>query len=155
MIYILISETNKKNCLILTTSMAGMVRNPAKIMDKKTKLAGWLFPIPTRWCGVCGNSLDSSFVLIFHTVSRMKHGRMLQSFPQVWKRLNLMLENLDWRVREALDEWWETPHTAWRLYLQSKVFGRLEHQRGVEIFLCQKKIKDTTKYPKACASWVN
>ena len=37
-----------KFCLILTTSMAGMVRNPAKTMDKKTKLAGWLFPIPTR-----------------------------------------------------------------------------------------------------------
>ena len=58
-------------CLILTTSMAGMVRNPAKTMDKKTKLAGWLFPIPTRWCNVSGNSLDSSSVVIFHTVSRM------------------------------------------------------------------------------------
>ena len=64
-------------CLILTTFMAGMVRNPAKTMDKKTKLAGWLFPIPTGWCRVSGNSLDSSRVVIFHTVSRMKPGGML------------------------------------------------------------------------------
>ena len=89
--------------MILTMPMAGMVRNPAKTMDKKTKLAGWLFPIPTGWCRVSGNSLDSSSVVIFHTVSRMKPRGMLQSFPQVWKRLNSRLENLDWRVREALD----------------------------------------------------
>ena len=94
---------NLINCLILTMPMAGMVRNPAKTMDKKTKLAGWLFPIPTGRCKVSGNSLDSSNVVIFHTVSRMKTGGMLQSFPQVWKRLNSSLENLDWRVREALD----------------------------------------------------
>ena len=89
--------------MILTMPMAGMVRNPAKTMDKKTKLAGWLFPIPTGRCRVSGNSLDSFSVVIFHTVSRMKPGGMLQSFPQVWKRLNSRLENLDWRVREALD----------------------------------------------------
>ena len=88
--------------MILTMSMAGMVQNPAKTMDKKMELAGWLFPIPSGRCRVCGNSLDSSTVVIFHTVSRMKPGGMLQSFPQVWKRLNSRLENLDWRVREAL-----------------------------------------------------
>ena len=57
--------------------MAGMVRNPAKTMDEKAKLAGWLFPIPYGRCGVGGNSLDSVSVVIFHTVSRMKPGGML------------------------------------------------------------------------------
>ena len=119
--------------------MAGMVRNPAKTIDKKTKLAGWLFPISTRWCNVSGNLLDSSSVVIFHTVSRMKLGGKLQSFPQVWKRQNSRLENLDWRVREALDGVVRNTTYSMKGYLHPKVFGRLEHQRGAKVFFAKRR----------------
>ena len=36
-------------------------------------------------------------------------------------------------------EWWEIPPTAWRVYLQSKVFGMLEYQRGVKIFFAKRR----------------
>ena len=36
-------------------------------------------------------------------------------------------------------EWWETPPTAWRVYLQSKVFGRLEYQRDAKIFFAKRR----------------
>ena len=110
------------------------------VITRRLKLAGWLFPIPSGRCKVSGNSLDSSSVVIFHTVSRMKPGGMLQSFPQVWKRLNFRLENLDWRVREALDgvvrntTYCMKGHT-----FNPKVFGRLEHQRGAKVFFAKRR----------------
>ena len=36
-------------------------------------------------------------------------------------------------------EWWEIPPTAWRSCLQSKVFGRLEYQRGAKIFFAKRR----------------
>ena len=119
--------------------MAEMVRNPAKTMDKKIKLAGWLFPMPTRWCGVRGNSLNSSSVVIFHTVSRMKRGWSYNLSRRSGRGWILRWKFWTEECEKHWFEWWETPHTAWRAYLQSKVFGRLEHQRGAKIFFAKRR----------------